>query len=405
MPLLAWKNLIEDRGRFVVALAGITVAVALVAVQLGIYNGFVKSAGLLIDESSADLWISAQEIRYVELTLPLPYDDIRKALAVEGVARAEPVVVKTSVFRGPEHRIELIRVVGFDPDGTLFRPGPVSDADLAKLQGKDTILVDASSLSGLNLRGIGDTGIIGPDTVKLVALTRGTQPIVSAAFIYTSMENQRALVGPGPSAALTEALGSLAVSLAATGAGANVHAPSPSDQINYILIAAKPHADIAALQRRLEAALPGTRAFTHDQMADITRSYWKQRTGIGFILGLGAIVGIIVGIVVIGQILYTSVAEHVKEYGTMKAMGAPDSTLYGIIGLQALIMAVIGFLPGVLLASFVASYAMAHRGILILLSAQSNVLIFVVALAMSVIAAAFAMQRVTRVDPYVVFKA
>jgi putative ABC transport system permease protein len=405
VPLLAWKNLLEDRGRFFVALAGILFAVALIAIQIGVFYGFVKSAGLLVDESTADIWVTAREIRYVELTLPLPADDLGRALAVQGVERAEPMVVRTSVFKGPEHRIELIRVVGFDPDGFLFRPGPVSDGDLRKLRASDTILVDRANLPGLNLRGVGDTGVIGPATVRLVALTQGTQPIVSASFIYTSMNNQRMLLQPAGASLVSDALGSLAMSLALSGAGPANRPAGQIDQISYVLIKAKQGTDLHALQHRLEAALPGTRAYTKNEMADITRAYWRQRTGIGFVLGLGALVGIIVGIAVVGQILYTSVADHVKEYGTMKAMGAPDSLLYRIIAWQALFMSAIGFVPGILLALWTASYAMVHRGILIVLSPATIALVFVVTLAMCVAAAAFAVQRVTRVDPFVVFKA
>lgn len=412
MPLLAWKILIEDRGRFIVALAGILFAVALIAIQVGVFNGFVKSAGLLIDESTADIWVTAQEVRYIELTLPLPYDDIKKASAVQGVQRAEPMVVRTSVFKGPAHRIELIRVVGFDPQGTLFRPGPVSDDDLRKLRGANTFIVDRSDLSGLNLHGVGDTGVIGPATVRLVALTQGTQPIVSADFIYTSMDSQRTLMQPTPASVATGTIGALAMSLALAGAVPAGRTPASTkrsitsaDEVSYILIKTKPGTDVPALQQRLEAALPGTRAYTRDEMADLTRTYWRQRTGIGFILGLGALVGAIVGVVVVGQILYTSVSDNVKEYGTLKAMGASDGLLYQVIGLQALIMCAIGFVPGISLALWVGSYAMAHRGILILLAPQTIGLVFAVTLAMCVAAAAFAMQRVTRVDPFVVFKA
>lgn len=407
MGLLAWKNLFEDRGRFLVALAGITFAVALVAIQGGVFNGFVKSAGLLIDESTADIWVTAQEMRYVELTLPLPYSDLQTARGIAGVERAEPMVVRTSVFKGPGHRIELIRVVGFDPNGQLFRPGPVSDADLRKLRAPNTILVDRANLSGLNLHGIGDTGIIGPSTVRLVALTSGTQPVVSASFIYTSLQNQNAYLQP-PASAIAE------ITAALTQVTAPIFLPNPTqksgalasdDQINYILIKTKPDVSVADVQQRLERALPGTRAFTRQGMADFTRAYWRQRTGVGFILGLGALVGLIVGMVVVGQILYTSVSDHIREYGTMKAMGASDLLLYGIIVTQAVLMAVLGFIPGIVIGATVASYAMASRGTLILITPAAAAGVFAITVVMCVAAAVFAMQRVTRVDPAEVFKA
>jgi putative ABC transport system permease protein len=409
VPLLAWKNLLEDRGRFAVALAGITFAVALITIQTGVYNGFVKSAGLLIDESSADIWVTAQEMRYVELTLPIPYSDVQTARNLAGVELAEPMIMRTSVFKGPEHRIELIRVVGFDPDGRLFRPGPVSDDDIRKLRAPNTILVDRANLAGLNLRGVGDKGIIGPSTVRLIAITSGTQPVVSASFIYTSLQNQRAYLQPVPTlGALSEVLSRMTAPMFAppppTKQG--VSAPLvPDDQINYILIKAKPGVDLGNLEGRLERALPGTRAFTRQGMAEFTRAYWRQRTGIGFILGLGALVGIIVGMVVVGQILYTSVTDHIREYGTMKAMGAADWELYQIIAIQGVVMAILGFVPGLLVSVLVASYALAHRGTLILVTPTAGLAVLAVTVCMCVAAAVFAMQRVIRIDPAEVFKA
>lgn len=409
MGSLAWKNLVSDRGRFFVALAGIMFSVALVAIQNGVFAGFVRSAGLLIDESTADIWVSAQEMRYVELTLPLPYDDVRKALAVAGVERAEPMVVRTSVFKGPNHRIELIRVVGLDPDGTLFRPGPVSDADLRKLRDKNTILVDRANLAGLNLQGVGDTGVIGPSTVRVAALTQGTQPIVSATFIYASLENQRIylsqLAPTGSLPTITNPFNGLTLPLVFEPAGSEGRGLGANDLINYVLVKAKPGTDIPSLQTRLEAALPGTRTYSRQAMADVTRDYWRQRTGLGFVLALGALVGIIVGMAVVGQILYTSVSEHIREYGTLKAMGASDWELYKIIATQSVIMAVLGFVPGIVLSVWVAAYAMTHRGTLILITPGSAVIVFAITVAMCVASAIFAMQRVVRIDPAVVFKA
>ncbi len=402
MPSLAWKNLIEDRGRLAVALAGIMFAVALIAIQTGIYAGFVKSAGLLIDESSADIWVCAQEMRYVELTLPIPYADLDKARHVAGVDSAEPMVVRTSAFKGPGHRLELIRVVGFDPSGKLFRPGPVSDADMRLLNGKNTFLVDKSNLAAMNLHGIGDTGGIGIARVRLVALTSGTQPLVSATLIYTSLPNERTYLQLVP-AIQTRSFNPIAAAFGFP-VGA-LDSLGQDDSLSYLLIRAKRDADIARLQLALQRALPGTHAYTKAQMGDVTTAYWEQRTGIGFILGLGAVVGIIVGMAVVGQILYTSVSDHIREYGTMKAMGASDWTLYSIIITQAVLMAVIGFLPGIVVSLWVAAFAMAQRGLLILVTPVIALQALAITVAMCILSAVFAMHRVTRVDPAVVFKA
>jgi putative ABC transport system permease protein len=400
VPLLAWKNLLEDRGRFIVGLAGIIFAVALVTIQTGIYEGFLNSSSVLIDDSKADLWVTAQELRYFELTLPLPYADLAKARAVSGVDRAEAMEVQTSVFKGHNHHIELIRVVGFDPDGTLFRPGPVSDAELRQLHAPDSVIVDRVNQGAFQLSGLGDTGQIGLSTVHVVAFTQGTQPLVSADFVFTSLPNAEQYLKPQmPSMPMFLGLGE-------PPASSSLPAPTLTgdDQISYIMIKAAPRADLGALAARLEHAIPDTRAYTHAQMDDVTRDYWKQRTGIGFVLGIGALVGIIVGMVVVGQILYSSVSDHIKEYGTMKAMGASDRALYQIIIIQAALMAAFGFIPGLGVAFAVAGFSMLTHGVLILITPVSSAFVLAITLAMCLLSGGFAMHRVTRVDPAVVFK-
>lgn len=103
-------------------------------------------------------------------------------------------------------------------------------------------------------------------------------------------------------------------------------------------------------------------------MAQQTQAYWQKRSGIGYILGLGAVVGTIVGAVVVGQILYASVSDHIKEFGTLKAMGASDWYIYRVIMEQGLWMAILGYLPGMALCLGVAAWTSATQGILILIT-------------------------------------
>jgi putative ABC transport system permease protein len=175
--------------------------------------------------------------------------------------------------------------------------------------------------------------------------------------------------------------------------------------ITYVLIQAKPGQDLQALKKRLKAALPNTRAFTREEFIRNNEIFWQQRTGVGFVLGLGAVVGIIVGVIIVGQILYSSVSDHLKEFGTLKAMGASDWVVYGVIIEQALWMAVLGYLPSMALCYGVATWAFATEGILILITPVSAIAVFGVTVAMCVGSAIFAIQKVTRLDPAMVFKA
>jgi putative ABC transport system permease protein len=428
MVPLGRKTLFEDVPRFLVAQAGVAFAVALIAIETGIYYGFLRSAVMPIQESHADIWVAARDMPYFELTVPMRYDSLEKARGVTGVQRAEALLIKTSAWRGPYHKLEYVRVIGFDPQGELWSPGPVSAPTLDKLRSADTAIVDAGKLDALNIGGIGGSGKIGQHDVRVVGLASGTQPIISATFIYTSLRNATAyLAAPIPPPALArrapQDLEALARSLGASDL-ASLSEPTPtpaptpaprhsrdpatlaaSDDISYILVKAFPGEDLEALKGRLESELPDTRAYTQGEMAARTDAYWVKRTSIGFLLGLIAIVGLVVGATVAGQILYTSVAEHIKEYGTLRAMGAPDSLFYAVVAEQATIMALLGFVPGIAIALAVAAWAHAQREILILITPANAVTTLCVIVVMCIFSGIFAVQRALRVDPAIVFKA
>jgi putative ABC transport system permease protein len=112
-----------------------------------------------------------------------------------------------------------------------------------------------------------------------------------------------------------------------------------------------------------------------------------------------------VGGIIVGQILYSSVTDHLKEFGTLKAMGASDWTIYGVIVEQALWMAVLGYIPGMVLCLGVGAWTFATQGITILITPLTAIAVFGITVAICVGSAVFAIQKVTRVDPAIVFKA
>jgi putative ABC transport system permease protein len=178
----------------------------------------------------------------------------------------------------------------------------------------------------------------------------------------------------------------------------------PQDQVTFVLVRARPGEDLQVLKQRLVDALPDTVAFTQLEMSNRTREYWQRSTGVGFILGMGAVVGIVVGMVVVGQILYASVSDHLKEFGTLKAMGSSDWYIYRIIIEQALWMAVLGYLPGLGICLGVGAYTLQARSIQILISPGTAVAVLGMTVAMCSGAAMFAIRKATQLDPAMVFK-
>jgi putative ABC transport system permease protein len=396
MVSIARKNLFQDLPRFIVAQAGIMFAVGLVTIQTGLLNGFTRSSSLLINSSSADLWLASKDIRHLDFTLPIPYKSLRQAQGVDGVERAEALITQGSVWRdgfketSASSAIAPIRIIGFDPDGALFHPSPVAEGNWNSIKRPYTIFIDQVDLKTLDVKGIGDTADIGAYRGKIVGLTQRIRSIVSSPYVFTSL--------PTATAFLTSAM----VEPKAT-------PPTPpalrdENRVTYILIRAKPGVDLEQLKGRLESAVPDTRALTQIELTALTQNYWRDSTGVGFILGLGAVVGVIVGTVVVGQILYSSVTDHLKEYGTLKAMGSSDWFIYRIILEQALWMALLGYLPGMGIVLLVGSWTQKAQAVQILVGPMTAGGVLVLTVVMCCGAAIFAIQKVTRLDPAMVFK-
>lgn len=414
MVSIARKNLFEDIPRFLVAQAGIMFAVSLVTIQIGILNGFTRSTARLIDNSEADIWVSAEEMVHFELTQPMSLERMVEARDVEGVRRAEALMLSGGRWRGPQGKIGPLRIIGFDPQGQLFHGGEIVAGDRADLMKPFTFMTDETNTDTLELEEVGTSAEINSAPAELVGLTEGTQSIVSSTMLFTSLENAKAYSTSGLSSSVycsVEAGDGLncTTTYETTEESENsvpeIQSLTIADPISYVLIQAEPEQNLDELKQRLEEALPDIRAWTKSEIAARTRNYWRLRTGIGFILGLGATVGMIVGMVIVGQILYSSVSDHIREYGTLKAMGASDRMIYGVIVEQALWMAVLGYIPSILFCLGLGAWTFATQGIMILITPVMATGIFGITVIMCVGSALFAIQKVTHVDPAIVFKA
>jgi putative ABC transport system permease protein len=416
MASIARKNLFEDIPRFLVAQAGIVFAVSLVTIQIGILQGFSRSVALLIDQSNADIWVAADDMMHLELSSPLPLQRVLQARKVNGVARAEALSLSSARWRNPTGIVPL-RIFGFDPNGQLFGPEQVTQGNLSDLSDPYSVIVDKSNLKSLLLERIGDTGVIGNLPTTLVGTTKGTQSIASSTFVFTSLQSAKAYatsgLNPTVNCKIVNGQAECTSEFDRSPFPAKSVNPSPpaleplntTDPISYVLVKAEPGQNLQELKQALEAVLPSTRALTRSEMAHQTRHYWVSRTGIGFILGLGATVGIIVGVVIVSQILYSSVSDHIKEFGTLKAMGASDWVIYSVILEQALWMAVLGYIPGIAICLGLGAWTLATQGIVILITPTIAISVLGVTVLMCTSSALFAIQKVTHVDPAIVFKA
>ncbi|MDJ0737857.1 MAG: FtsX-like permease family protein [Nostocaceae cyanobacterium] len=418
MVSIARKNLLEDIPRFLVAQAGIMFAVSLVTIQTGIFKGVIGSTVSLIENSPADVWVGSERMVHLELTEPIFFDSVVKARKVKGVQRADGLIRGSVRWIVPNGELTVVKVFGFNPTGGLFVPGNVSVGNISALRKPYTLIVDKSKLKSLQVKNIGDKAEIGSLPAQVVGITQNSQSVVSGSFVFASLETANAYINSRVTSSVNckwvsgefQCLNVYEKVDPATKATNESPASAPpplslNTPISFVLVKAQPGEDLEQLKQRLKAVLPGTSVYTKSEMIQKVQGFWEGRTGIGFILGLGAVVGVIVGIVIVGQILYSSVADHVKEFGTLKAMGASNRVIYGVIIEQALWMAVIGYIPGMLLCWGVGNWTLATQGIVILITPITAVGVFGITLLMCVCSALFAIQKVTHVDPAIVFKA
>jgi putative ABC transport system permease protein len=372
MWTLAKKILLHDRIKFAVAAAGVSISVLLVMVQIGLYYGFMENASNLIDHADADVWVTGEGNENFDFAAPIDDRLYYKVAQTPGVAHAEQVILAFGQFKLPQGGDQGVQVVGVEPDGRLLKPWRVVKGDASRLRDVDGIVLDETEFGKLRIDALGEQREISGVRSRVVGLTRGIRSFTTSPFVFTNLDTARAYTRLGRHA------------------------------ITYVLVEAAPGVDVAELRSRI-SAMPNLDAYTKPEMSARTRQYWSSRTGVGAGFFTTAIMGVIVGLVVVGQILYNGTLEHIKEYGTLKAMGAANSSIVTVILYQALISATVGFAAGSVL-SFGAKAAMKAANLSVALSPQLLVATAILTALMCTLAAMLSILKVLRLDPATVFK-
>jgi len=148
---------------------------------------------------------------------------------------------------------------------------------------------------------------------------------------------------------------------------------------------------------------PDVRVLTHEQFVDLERGYWTTNTPIGYVFRLGVLMGMFVGCIIVYQILYSDVTDHLPEYATLKAMGYRDGFLFRVVLQQSLVLSVFGFFPGILISYVV--YNVSRRATLLPLqmTLERSVTVYALTIGMCAMAGALAMRRLKAADPAEIF--
>jgi putative ABC transport system permease protein len=375
MPLvftLAFRNLFHDRLRFIATVIGIVFSIVLVTVQMGLYLGFGRMVTTMIDHASADLWVMPRGTKCFEDPSLLDTRDRYRALSVNGVADAIAVVIGFADWRMPGGAMTPVFVIGSDLRAGGLQPWNLVEGRVEALSSPKAVAVDRSYFDRLGISGIGATAEIRQQPVRVAAVTNGIRSFTTTPFVFMDVNRARA------------------------------HTGVPSGKATYLLVRLSPDADLDRIRRQLMSNIADVEVLTTAEFHERSRRFWLFGTGAGAALFAGALLGVIVGTVIVAQTLYSSTKEHLNEFATLRAMGSSRRYIYNVIICQALLSAVIGFSIAALIGDAVVRLT-AATALPIVITPGLLVALFLLTVVMCIGSSIAAIVQVTRIDPAMVF--
>ncbi len=317
---LALKMLLDDKARFAATVLGVGFAAALVLVQVGLFFGLLENASITIDRLDADLWVTARNTPNVDFGNPFPETYVQRVRSVPGVARADNLIVWYAIVVLPTGAKESVVYYGLeDFRGLAFSLGHRVGRPR---RSPPRAVCDARCLGRAAVRPVPGRRlprVPGPPA-------QDHRPDPPGALVHDQSRSRSLTTGwrsrsPPPSSA------------GGRRSSSSSSSPGPTRQPSAA---------------RSAAACPTTTSTTKAEWAARSRAYWIESTGLGLTIFLTVALGALVGVVIVAQTLYASTTEHLTEFGTVKALGGGNLTVYGIVAEQASYAAVLGY--GVALA-------------------------------------------------------
>ncbi len=379
--ILGWMQLKHRPMRLLVAIGGIGFAVLLILMQLGFRSALFESAVRFHERLEYDIALFSPDSVFIVRPQGFSIRRLYQALGTEGVRDITPVYIFPSIWKNPwNNQRRGINTIGFDPDHPLLNtPGFEESRHL--LQGQNVVLFDSASRPefGNVAEHFTEQGPftteINDRQMEVVGLFRMGTSFGIDGTVITSDDNWLRLF------------------------------PERSrDEIQLGLIQLDDPANAEAVRDRLQAYLPkDVLVMTRADFVQRETDYWNSATPIGYIFAFGAIMGLVVGAIIVYQILFADVSEHLREYATLRAMGYRSLFVSGIVLQQAAILAVLGFIPGVLAVHWLYGKAAAATNLPLYLTLDRALTVFLLTLVMCALSGLLAMRKVQKLDPADVF--
>lgn len=313
---LAWRNLLADRFRFAVTIIGIAFAVFLMIFQGSLLAGFLQAAAKGVRATEGDLWVAARGVQCFEFPTPLPSRFREIALGVPDVLTAQRIIVGSAVWQKPSGVWQMVLLIGAETGvGKRFPVPYLREASAATVP--ESVLVDESNVQLLEAASLPviEVNQRRAHTAKIIS---GFGSFFGTPYVFTTYGDAMKYLRTEP------------------------------EQTSYLILKVNPGSDVQAMKQRVQQKLPEADVWTREEFARRAQIYWVAQTGAGGALLTAALLGFLVGLVVVSQNIYATTMEHLEEFATLKALGADSSYIQRLVLSQALICGFVGSCFGLL---------------------------------------------------------
>ncbi len=378
---LGWLQLKHDKMRLLTALSGIAFADILIFMQLGFKDALYTTNTQYARQIQGDIVVLSSQATNFNQLYTFPRRRLYQAMDIPGVKSAEAVYLGSLDWRNPQTREKTsMMVIGFDPDRPVFNL-PEVNSQLDKVKIPNTVLFDQAS------RGEYQEVIsqIQQGKTLTTEIDRNTVTITGLFQVGASFQDDGALI--------TSAQNFLRL--------------FPRRQVGTVslgVINLKDGYNLEDVRTYLNTYLPqDIHAFTYQEYVEFELNYIQTSSAIGFIFGLGTAVGLIVGIVIVYQVLSTDVNDHMAEYATFKAMGYRNFYLLGVVFEEAIILAFIGFVPSLAIASGLYRLTAMATALPLVMPVSRVILVLILTIIMCTVSGAIATRKLHSADPADIF--
>ncbi len=371
---IAYKLLVNDRGKFAALLIGITFAVLLMVMMTSMFAGVMSRASATVINTGSSVWVMDRAVNTVANAIPIPDYVLDAVRSLDGVKYAVPLYTGSGLVKLPNGDYQAVSIMGLDDSTLLGRPR-LLEGHIEDIYADDGFIV-----------------------VKDSEYPKMGSPTLGAEFEI----NDHKGVVVGIAAVASSGLFGIPT-LYTTYGRATQDLPATRFTMSYVLVEPKSPRDIAKIARAVDAL--GYRALTKDEFMERTSDFYKYQTGVGTNILLMTVISFIVGLSISGQTFYTFILENLEKFGALKAIGAKSRELIAMILFQAAFTGLTGYGLGVGLCSLLIAAAKLRLPSYAAMVTFFNLgLAFAMVIVITAFASYIGIRRVIRIEPFDVFR-